>query len=287
MSAFCKEKKVPLGSVKKKIVRIASTVFPKAVASFAYNQLINPQVRKLREHELATLDKATKEIFPFEGFDIRLYAWGSGDTKVLLIHGWEGQAGNFSDLIEELVLNDFAVYSFDAPSHGFSSKGKTSLFEFSDLVGVLIRKYDVRLLVSHSFGGVATTYALFRNPDLVIGKYVLLTTPDAFIERINNVSETVGISPKVKKILIDRLESEMGLEVENLNVRDFVKSINVKQALIIHDKNDRVIPIERSKRVHENWKVSELKEIEGTGHFRILRTKEVIKQVVEYLKKRD
>ncbi|MEM6394735.1 MAG: alpha/beta hydrolase [Bacteroidota bacterium] len=273
--------------MKKKIVRIASTVFPKAVASFAYNQLINPQVRKLREHELATLDKATKEIFPFEGFDIRLYAWGSGDTKVLLIHGWEGQAGNFSDLIEELVLNDFAVYSFDAPSHGFSSKGKTSLFEFSDLVGVLIRKYDVRLLVSHSFGGVATTYALFRNPDLVIGKYVLLTTPDAFIERINNVSETVGISPKVKKILIDRLESEMGLEVENLNVRDFVKSINVKQALIIHDKNDRVIPIERSKRVHENWKVSELKEIEGTGHFRILRTKEVIKQVVEYLKKRD
>jgi pimeloyl-ACP methyl ester carboxylesterase len=216
-------------------------------------------------------------------FEIQLYKWEGGDKKVLLIHGWEGQAGNFSDMVEELLRYGYSVYAFDAPSHGFSSRGKTSLFEFTTLVGILIRRFQVEDLVSHSFGGVATTYALYNNKDLVINKYVLLTTPDKFVERIDDVSQMVGITEKVKRRLIERLEQELNIDVNTLSVSEFVKSINVKQALIIHDKNDKVIPIDRSKNVHKNWGVSEFKEIEGTGHFRILRTKEVISEVINYL----
>ncbi|WP_189663351.1 MULTISPECIES: alpha/beta hydrolase [unclassified Polaribacter] len=82
---------------------------------------------------------------------------------MLFIHGWGEQAGNFSDLIESLLTNGFTVYSFDAPSHGYSCKGDTSLFKFSDLVNVLIKKHDFKLLVSDSFGNVATIYALFKT----------------------------------------------------------------------------------------------------------------------------
>jgi len=267
----------------KKIVRIASNLFPSLVVSFAYKQLTNPQVRKLRQNELNILEKATKEKYTFEDFEIQLYTWGSGDKKVLLIHGWEGQAGNFSELIEELLANDYTVYAFDGPSHGFSSKGKTSLFEFADLVGILIRKFKVSQLISHSFGGVATTYALFHNKDLQIDKYALLTTPDKFEERIDDVAEMVGITTKVKNLLINRLEKELNIDVSDFSVSEFVKSINVKQSLIIHDKNDKVIPIHRSKNVHKNWKASQFKEIEGTGHFRILRTEKVINEVIEFL----
>ncbi|MCH3882286.1 MULTISPECIES: alpha/beta fold hydrolase [Tenacibaculum] len=269
--------------MKKLLVRIASNLFPNQITSFAYNQLSNPQVRKLRENEITTLEKANKEKFKFKDFDIQLYSWEGGEKKVLLIHGWEGQAGNFSDLIEKLLIDGFTVYSFDAPSHGYSSKGKTSLFEFTELVGVLIKKYQVKLLVSHSFGGVATTYALFKNQDIQIEKYVLITTPDKFLERINDVSEMVGINDKVKNLLINRLEKETNNDVKNLNVSEFVKSINVEKSLIIHDINDKVIPISRSKNVHKNWDVSKFMEVEGTGHFRILRTKEVINSVINYL----
>jgi pimeloyl-ACP methyl ester carboxylesterase len=178
---------------------------------------------------------------------------------------------------------NYTIYAFDAPSHGFSSKGRTSLFEFTELVGILIGKYGVTKLVSHSFGGVATTYALFKNRDLKIDKYLLLTVPDRFLERINDVAEQVGITEKVKNKLIKRLESETKLDINNLNVSDFVKVINVKKALIIHDKNDTVIPINRSKNVHHNWESSEFIEIEGTGHFRILRTKSVIDKTLEFL----
>ncbi|WKN43511.1 alpha/beta fold hydrolase [Tunicatimonas pelagia] len=270
--------------MKKALVKIVSGLFPNLLTAFAYNQLTNPQVRKLRDNELKTLDKAEKESFLFKGFDIKLYTWKGEGKKILLIHGWEGQAGNFSDLIESLIQVGYTVYAFDGPSHGYSSRGRTSLFEFTELVGVLIRKFEVRDLVSHSFGGVATTYALFNNKDLEIDKYVLLTTPDKFTERIDDVSEMVGISNNVKNKLIQRLEKETNIDVASLNVSEFVKSINVKHSMIIHDKNDKVIPISRSRNVHKNWSVSEFKEINGTGHFRILRTNDVIADVVDYFK---
>lgn len=270
--------------LKKSLVRIASHLFPNQITAFAYNYLTNPQIRKLRTNELVTLEKANKAKYKFKDFDIQLYTWKGGEKNVLLIHGWEGQAGNFSDLIEKLLASGFTVYSFDAPSHGFSSRGKTNFFEFTELAGILIKKLCVKLLVSHSFGSVATTYALFQNQDIEIKKYVLISTPDKFTERIDDVSEIIGITDKVKNRLIIRLENEINSDVKNLNVSDFIKSINVKNALIIHDINDKVIPISRSKNVHQNWTKSEFMKIDGTGHFRILRTEKVIDKVIDYLK---
>jgi len=270
--------------VRKRIIRILSTIAPYKVAQLAYKTLTNPQVRKLRVHELELLDKSKKEVKRFEGFEIQTYRWGNPkDEKILLIHGWEGQAGNFADIIKELLENNFYVIAFDGPSHGFSSKGKTSLFEFSDLVGEMIKESECRKLISHSFGGVATTLALFNNQNIEIDKYALLTTPDKFKDRIDDVGRSVGITTKVKKILIEKLEGEMGVKVSEANVSSFVKGINVKKSLIIHDKNDKVISVEQSKNVHKNWEVSTFREIEGTGHFRILRTPKVCDEVIRFM----
>ncbi len=265
-------------------VKIFSTIFPNKMVDLAYNKLSNPQVMKLRDHEIEILDKAKKEKIKIDNFDIQTYEWKGGPEKILLIHGWEGQAGNFSDIIKRLLAENFSVLSFDAPSHGFSSKGKTNFFDFSKVVGAMINRTGANKLISHSFGGVATTYALYSDLSLNIEKYVLLTTPDRFIERIDDVSAKVGITDEVKNRLLDRLASEMSLRPEQFNVSDFVKVINVKQAIIIHDKNDRVLPIQQSENVAKNWKNCNLIAIEGTGHFRILRTPIVIDQVVDFLK---
>lgn len=271
--------------MKIKIVKIISKIAPNIVVNYAYNQLTNPQIRKLRATELEILNKSKKEIFEFKDFEIQTYKWKGGKEKILLIHGWEGQAGNFSPIIKELIRNNYSVYAFDGPSHGFSSKGKTSLFEFTELVGVLIEKYGVSQLISHSFGGVATTYSLFNNKNLIIDKYVLLTTPDKFSERIDDVSKISGITDKVKSKLINRLEQELKINVSDINVSDFVKNINVKHALIIHDKMDKIVPIKQSRNVYNNWKNCQFIEVEKTGHFGILKNGLVIKSVIEFLKK--
>lgn len=270
--------------MRKKLVNIVSSTFPSFFTKVAYDKLSNPQIRKLRENELLILKQSKSTVLDFEGFKIKIYEWGEEGEEVLLIHGWEGQAGNFSDLINKLLEKGFKVIAFDGPSHGFSSKGKTSLLEFSALVGELISKYKVKKLISHSFGGVATTYALFKNPALEIEKYALLTTPDKFSERIEDVMQQYGISSKVKTRLVEKLERENDFKVESLSVSEFVKTIKVEKSLIIHDKNDKVIPIYQSKNVHKNWANCEFEEIEDTGHFRILRTEKVINRVIDFLK---
>lgn len=267
-----------------KIINLLSGLFPSLFVNIAFDKLANPQLRKLREREVKILKTAIEKDLDFKGFNIKTYEWKGAGEKVLLIHGWEGQAGNFVDLILKLKKEDFHIYAFDAPSHGFSSKGNTSLFEFTELVAELIKKYEVKKLISHSFGGVATTFALFQNQEIQIDKYALLTTPDKFSERIEDVGIQYGIHQKVISELKVRLEKKYQIKVNELNVSDFVKEIKVKESIIFHDKNDKVIPIERSLNVHHNWSQSTFKTIEGTGHFRILRDENTLTQVVNFIK---
>jgi len=250
----------------------------------ALSKLSNPQVRKLRERELGGLNASIQKTIEFNGFQIKTYEWPGEKEAILLIHGWEGQAGNFVDLIEKLSAEGFHVYAFDAPSHGFSSKGKTSILDFVDLVGAMIESLDVKKLISHSFGGVATTYAMYKNPKLEIEKYGLFTTPDRFLERIEDVSKQYGIDQKVTDKLIAKIERDYQMKVKDLNVSDFVKTIKVKEAVIFHDVNDGVLPIERSKNVNNHWEASSLIEVEGTGHFAILRNENVLRQMVAFIR---
>jgi len=266
------------------IFKLLSGIFPTIFVKIVFDKLTNPQIRKLREREIDVLKTSIENEINFKEFKIKTYEWKGSREGVLLIHGWEGQAGNFSDLILKLKNQDFSIYAFDAPSHGYSSKGDTSLFEFADLVAELMKRYKVRKLISHSFGGVAATSALYKNQDIQIDKYALLTTPDTFLERIEDVSIQYGINKKVIKKLIKKLEKDYEIRVDELSVSNFVKVIKVQKSIIFHDKNDKVIPIERSLNVHQNWKQSTFKEVEGTGHFRILRDENVLNEVIAFIK---
>lgn len=271
--------------MKKKIIQYLSFIYPNFFAEKAYHRLTHPHMHKLRPHEEVVLEKAEKSIFKYGSFDIQMYKWWAGPETVLLIHGWEGQAGNFADLIEKLIENNVTVVAFDGPSHGKSSQGKgqTSLFEFAELVGVLIRQTGIKKIVSHSFGGVATTYSLSKNPDLEIERYVLFTTPNRFVDRIDEVCNKLGMHQKAKDQLHKNLEKKLNLDLSVINVDVFVQNVAVEQALILHDTYDRVLSVEESRKVAESWPQARLKEVNGTGHFRILRTDAVLELAIEFL----
>ena len=269
--------------MKKKLIHFLSSIFPDLFVSIAYKHLATPQVHKLRPHEALILNKAEQTDFPFEDFIIKIYRWGTGSKTVLLVHGWEGQAGNFADLIEILIADDYTVYAFDGPAHGASSKGETSLFKFSSLVGALIQKHNVKKIVSHSFGGVATTIYLGSSPEIAIDRYVLFTAPNRFENRIEFVAEMVGVSDRVTKKLIKKIEQEEGIVVSEMNVAAYAVKSQVKKALILHDTNDRVLSVEQSKEVNALWEEATLEEVKGTGHYRILRTEAVLKRALLFL----
>lgn len=267
------------------LIKLLSAAAPNFVVKKAYKKILEPQVFKLRPHEIEVLDQSHRQKIEINQIGIQTYTWGNGDKKILLVHGWEGQAGNFSDIIPALLENDYTVYAFDAPSHGYSEKGSTTMFDFSAIVLQMLEEYQIDQIISHSFGSVGTTHCLSKHQDLEISKYIMITTPDRFESRINDVASFVGLSNNVKNKLINKLESEFNLKVEDQNVSDFVQKTNVKQSLILHDVADKIINIEQSKSVANAWgKTCKLVEINNTGHFRILRTDFVVAEIINFLK---
>ncbi len=54
-------------------------------------------------------------------------------------------------------------------------------------------------------------------------------------------------------------------------------------ALIIHDRNDDVIPYLSGAAIARAWKSARLMTTRGLGHRRILQSPEVIKEVVDFI----
>lgn len=243
-------------------------------------------VKRLRQEEQDTLSRAEKKRLRIGEINIQTYRWqSSGSQAVLLIHGWEGQAGNLAEIAEALLEENFTVFAFDAPSHGLSNRGKTSLFEFGDVVKHLLESTGIKLVIAHSFGCVALAYTLNQNPHIAIDKYVAISTPDTFEEYIDDALGELGLTTRVKGILLERLKLLSGKEIDALSVSQFVKSINVSSALLLHGKADKVIPIDRARKVASNWPLARLVELEGLGHFRILSHSLTIGEIISFLKK--
>ncbi|ANQ51507.2 alpha/beta hydrolase [Flammeovirga sp. MY04] len=268
----------------KPLIKFLSYTAPNVVVKLAYDKIMNPQVLKLRPHELEIIDQAEKGTIDYKGMEVKTYKWGNGEDKLLMVHGWEGQAGNFSDLIKRMEKENFTLYSFDAISHGFSPKGQTTMFEFADLVQIMLDKFRINKIISHSFGSVGTTYCLSQH-QFEIDKYVMMTTPDRFMERVDDISEMVGMNDKVKYRLVDRLEQQFKVKADEQNVSDYVPKMNVKKGMIFQDVNDKIVRLAQSESVAKAWgDKCELVKIEGTGHFRILRTESVLDQVINFLR---
>jgi alpha/beta superfamily hydrolase len=126
-------------------------------------------------------------------------------------------------------------------------------------------------------------YSLSQNAGLKIDNYVLLTTPNKFLDRIDTVAEEVGIANKVKSKLINRLEKELKLDLASISVASLSQNVSVKNALIIHDENDKVLSLKESIAVNQAWDASELETITGTGHFKILKSEAVHNRIISFL----
>ncbi len=269
---------------KQKVIHFLSNQFPNYFGTKIYNTILTPQVKKIRPHETDILNTAQKFSRFILGYEIQLYKWGNGSQIILLVHGWEGHAGNFADIIDALPLDQYTVYSYDAPGHGSSSGGEEIMFDFQLVAKEVIEQLKVKKIISHSFGSVATSYSLAQMPNYELEKCVMITTPSSFIANVNIQCAKLGLSHKAIRQFYGQVAKKHNVNVNQLNVSMFVKDIKVQNALILHDVNDRIIPFSESEKVANNWTNAQLVSIKDTGHFRILRTPEVTSQVIDFLK---
>jgi pimeloyl-ACP methyl ester carboxylesterase len=261
-------------------------IWPSFLANQVYHFMSNPNIRKLRDFEEVILDRSHRERVTYGDFELQTYAWGEPKNEtILMIHGWEGQAGNFGALVDILLEKNYYVVSYDGPSHGRSSKGNTSMFEMGEVATFFMEKYQPNYLISHSFGSISTLYGLARHPELLVKKWLVVTTPYNFKDRLQGVADYLGVTDRTIKKVIQKVEADTGESVEVMNVDDYSVHLtdSLKEVVIVHSKTDKIIPIEDSRKVQKAFGArANLIELDNIGHYSILWCDPLKEMVVEH-----
>lgn len=258
-------------------------LFPKFFARRAYHFWLTPQQFNMPEQEQQTLLTADPSTLLVNTIPIRLYRWGEGPC-VLFVHGWSGRGLQVTPFIEALTHAGFSVLSFDAPAHGATPGKHTNLMAISDVIIALHEKFgDFHAAITHSFGGMILPHALQQG--VRVGR-VASICPTASLDIIlANFQRQLNIPQQVIELMRGELYKNFGDDLaEQVSTTRNVTGLNIP-ALVIHDEDDEDIPWQSGKQVADAWAGSSFMLTHTLGHRRILRDKETVQAVVDFIRR--
>lgn len=245
---------------------------------------------RTRSHriELATLDAGRRVSWDVRGSKISAWAWGSKGPTILLMHGWGGHSGQMHPFVEPLRVAGFRVVAFDAPAHGASDASRhggrrVTFFEFADALQV-VASHEPTLagIIAHSGGCIAVSLALragWNAPaDLVfIAPFV---EPAAAIP---DFARAIGANARVVAEFSAGAERWFGHPWSYLDITTLDDAYKQRRLLVVHDEDDREVPLSQARRVAASWPSSKLLVTRGLGHRRVLRDFGVLEAVLKFL----
>jgi len=233
-----------------------------------------PEIPDLQQHwcDYVKTDGSTSKC--------RVYTAGTGPT-VLLVHGWEGSAFRMSAIAKKLLDKNLRVVLFDFPAHGFSPGKKTNIIEVSSIIQTLAaQEKDLLAIISHSLGGVCAGHAI--KAGIKPEYFISIGAPTSMEYIVDSFCATIGASEKVKKELVNSIEGIFKVPYRTESLAHVAKNFNMN-GLIIHDRNDRLVPYEQANELLKSWAGSKLFTTEKLGHNRTLKNKNVIETIMQKL----
>jgi pimeloyl-ACP methyl ester carboxylesterase len=236
--------------------------------------------------EIECRDKSWQKVIVVNGLRIMTYQWGRGDRQVLLLHGWAGRATQFHVIIEELVAKGFRVVALDLPAHGLSEGQTTNLLEIGPVICAVeheFGKFDQ--VITHSFGGLCALYA--SSVGLYLKRLVSIAIPanpnlvlDEFLGKINAL-------PITKEAMLKRVEQLFGVSFLDFGGCQMAGKSAEFPMLIVHDEHDRESSFEHARALLLVKPDAELVATKGLGHNRILRDRQVIVGIIEWMSRQE
>lgn len=257
---------------------------PQLVGRWAYRLWIKTQRHPYPPRELRYLHSAQRSTLRVNGLAVAVYRWGQGQP-VLLVHGWNGRGTQLGAWIEPLVRVGYQVVAFDAPGHGQSAGQHSPIFLFVDsLQAVLHSLGPCQAIISHSFGVPCLLMVLAQSPQSPpVRCCVALGAPATTQGLIQRFGAYWGLPPASQQALQRRVEHLWGPTVwQQTSALNLAPQVAVP-ALIIHDLQDQDVPYPESQQLHAHWRGSELWLTEHLGHRRILRSRQVLERVTQFI----
>jgi len=268
--------------------KIMSRISPSRAARKVLTQFIRPRRLKVKPWE-DHAERQGQRIFIND--NVSAIRWlptvGDGENsldfkKILLVHGWESRATQMYALVPALLTLGYQVIAIDMPGHG-KSAGEVSHAEiFINTLLLTQQKLGVfDAVVGHSLGAGASGIALSRG--LTTDKIVLISGPSSIENALTRFTGTVGLNTIATEHFIEFAGQLVGKRASELDAVNTPRAIQVAM-LIIHDQSDIEVPLSESERLLSRFKDAELYITQGLGHRRILKSKEVIEKVCEFLR---
>jgi pimeloyl-ACP methyl ester carboxylesterase len=260
-------------------------LFPRLAGRHAYRLWFRTHRRPESAAETRWLQSADRSTVRVDETEVVTYRWGTGPT-ILLVHGWNGRATQLGGLAQALAAAGYQAVAFDAPAHGHSPGRSTHIYEFTEAIEAVAAAFGpVYGVVAHSFGCAATAFALVRR--LPVQRVVMVAPPASVEGMVDSFTRLLGVPPRAKAAMHDLFEAGFGAD---LWLR-FATTANVAKVgvagMVIHDGDDEVVAAGAGRAVAEAWDGAAFRRTVGLGHHRVLRSREVARQVRAFFDRRD
>ena len=256
--------------------------------------------RERPEEERALLESARSFRIPSAQGALAAWRWGEGPL-VLLVHGWNGRGSQLGAFVEPLVRGGYSVVTLDAPGHGDSPGHRSSLLDFASAIEATVEAVrplgaPLHGVIAHSMGGPATILAAHRtlhaadtslerdqrDGGLPFRRFALVAPPTDVRDFIRSFSTRVGLGGAMEERLQRRIEARFGTRLADLHAPEMAREFRAP-LLVLHDEQDREVPVERGRTLAAAWPGGRIEETRGLGHVRILRDEGVVRRIVGFL----
>lgn len=223
---------------------------------------------------------------------------------ILLVHGFAGGIYDYGTLGNDLQLYlDFDVYTFTLPGHEKTIISKVTKADWikaaeNQIETLINRGYKRIYVIGHSMGGVIACHLAKKYPQ--IKKLILAAPAFRYFKFKNDKFDLIASLKQAPNIIKDySLETVLSrfFKVPVNTIKEFMelvkehyndpKSITCP-TLIIQGNNDRVVPIESAKYVHNAIKsdVNYLFTMDNVTHdvFTSPRKEEITNMVTKFLR---
>jgi pimeloyl-ACP methyl ester carboxylesterase len=252
-------------------------VAPSLVAPFFRRLMLNPR-RHVRPPPSLPLRLADERIDLGDG---RIaWRWGEGPA-VLLVHGFEGNRAQFAAIIGALVERGFAAVALDVPAHGESTGNELTAVKFiAAIERTLARLGPAHAVVGHSMGGAMSLFSVAHTGGA--SRVALVSAPSSLKRELQRFARAVGLSKRGTAAFIASVERHVGRPAADFDVRHIAGKVALP-LLLIHDQDDRRVPVVEAARAAHVLVGAELMVTHGLGHYRLLADPTVVTAIVDFV----
>lgn len=265
--------------------RAVGTIAPKLAGRLAARMFLNPRRHHTPRRETRWLRKTERRDFEIENHTIATYWWGEGPI-VVLVHGWEGRGSQLGAFAAPLVEAGYTAVAVDLPAHGGSSGDSTDGFTCGRVVGALCEKIGpIHGAVAHSFGGSSLLFAMTAG--LSVDRVVLISPGLRGDTFFTGFAKIIGLparaTEELRRIIHEQFVHEDWRVFTPRRLGEVLGAQSL-EALIVHDVNDVEVAHSESVEFTGFTRGARLLSTRGSGHRRILRDKQVIRNITSFIK---